>query len=178
MPEIEKDVDDLKRRVNKLENVAYILGGLAIMLGLSSASLYTKLSDAETKADTLRKDIGKLSQDINVNLKTKVDAVIRDRVKVIANELGKSRVVYKRVMAEVPVSSKTSTISISCPIDTLPVGGGFKNYKSAVNLVQIFAEQNNLFLSLDNTATTPDGGSLVVEAWAACLKATEDKVTG
>ncbi|HEV7509216.1 MAG TPA: hypothetical protein VGS07_30350 [Thermoanaerobaculia bacterium] len=175
MSEIEKDVDALRSRVNKLENVAYILGGLAVVLGLAGASLFTKLWDAKKDVDRLQGKINELSQDINKNLGTKVDSVIRDHFKEVMNELGNPVVVYKVTkMAEVPVSSKTSTITLTCPMGTLPVGGGFKNPKSAVNLVQIFTEQRDLILSLDNTGTTP-GESLVVDAWATCLKSTEAK---
>lgn len=172
MSEIEKDVEALRSRVNRLENVAYILGGLAVVLGLAGASLFTRLSDAKKDADELQKKIAGLAQDINDNLGSKVDTVMRERFNEVVNELGNPVAVYKATKtAEVPIGSQTSTITVTCPSGMLPVGGGFKNPKSAVNLVQIFTEQRDLVFSLDNNGKE----TFVVDAWATCLKSTGDK---
>jgi hypothetical protein len=172
MPEIEKDVETLKGRVNKLENVAYILGGLAVVLGLAGASLFTRLSDAKKDVVDLEGKIATLSREINENLGARVDTTIRERFDVVAKELSYPVTVYlAKSRFEVPVGDKTSTGAVPCPEGMLPVGGGFRNDKSAVNLVQIYAEQRNLILSLDN-----NGDKLfVVDAWATCLKSTADK---
>jgi hypothetical protein len=172
MPEIEKDLETLKGRVNKLENVAYILGGLAVVLGLAGASLFTKLSDTKKDASDLQEKIGILSKEVNENLGTKVETTIRERFNLVVKELGNPVAVYMATAKfEVPVGAKTSTGTVTCPVGMLPVGGGFRNEKSAVNLVQIYTEQRNLILSLDNNGDKP----FFVDAWATCLKSTTDK---
>lgn len=165
MSEIEKDVEALKGRVNKLENVAYILGGLAVVLGLAGASLFAKLSD-------VREDAATLSREVNENLGTKVDTTIRERFDLVAKELGYPVAVYTATSKfEVPVGDKTSTGTVTCPVGMLPVGGGFINSKSAASLVQIYTDQRNLILSLDNKGDK----TFVVDVWATCLKSTADK---
>jgi hypothetical protein len=172
MPEIEKDVEALKGRVNKLENVAYILGGLAVVLGLAGASLFTKLSDVRKDAGDLEEKIATLSREVNENLGTKVDTTIRERFDLVAKELGYPVAVYTATSKfEVPVGDKTSTGTVTCPVGMLPVGGGFINSKSAASLVQIYTDHRNLVLSLDNKGDK----TFVVDVWATCLKSTADK---
>lgn len=86
MAEIEKDVEALKGRVNKLENIAYILGGLAVVLGLAGASLFGKLSNAKNEAEVLRGQTADLSREVNDGLRTKVDTVIHERFASIVKE--------------------------------------------------------------------------------------------
>ncbi len=170
MPEIVKDMEALKGRVNKLENIAYILGGLAIVLGLAGASLYTMLSNARQEAGELQGSLASLSEEIDAVLKTKADTVLRDRLPQVVKDLGTPVDVQLTTSKfEVPVGSKTTTAKVTCPQGTRPVGGGFKNYRSAVNLVQMYTEQRDVFLSLDNNGKE----TFVVDAWAACLRATE-----
>ncbi|MEA2559114.1 MAG: hypothetical protein QOH06_618 [Acidobacteriota bacterium] len=174
MPEIEKDLEALKGRVNKLENVAYILGGLASVLGLAGASLFTKLSDAREDAGVLQEKIDVLSREIDEDLGAKVETTIRERFNLVVKELGNPVAVsIAPAKFQVAVGDKTTTGTVTCPIGTLPVGGGFRNDKSAVNLVQIYTEERNLILSLDNNGDKP----FFVDAWATCLKSTTDKAT-
>lgn len=170
MPEIAKDMEELKGRVNKLENIAYILGGLAIVLGLAGASLYSMLSNARQEAGEIQQNLNRLSTEVDSVLKVKADTILRERLPRVVKDLG-TPVDVQMVTSkfEVPVGDKTTTAKVTCPPGTLPVGGGFKNYRSAVNLVQMYTEQRDVFLSLDNNGSE----TFVADAWATCLTSTD-----
>ena len=88
-----------------------------------------------------------------------------DFAKLVAAELAPLQA--RRITSKFTVnpSEKTSSITLPCPDGLYPVSGGFNNPKSAVNLVQIAAEEAQLTLSLDKDGAEP----FEVKAWAVCI---------
>lgn len=55
--ESNKKVNDLEKRVNRLENIAWVLGAVAFFLGVGGGSLWSKLSAATDRADSITQSL-------------------------------------------------------------------------------------------------------------------------
>lgn len=50
-------MEELKKKVNRLENIAWVLGVIAVFLGIGGGFLWTKLAEATTSADKIQAQI-------------------------------------------------------------------------------------------------------------------------
>ena len=76
---LEGSVDKLKEKVQALQNIAWVLGGLAAALGLGGAGLWTTLSSLRTDANQVKTDLQTTSDGVkklNSNLAEQVAAAL------------------------------------------------------------------------------------------------------
>jgi hypothetical protein len=60
---LEAEVKALERRVNKLENLAWVIGTVAAILGFSVVSLFNRISKEQTSHEIRMGEIKKLADD-------------------------------------------------------------------------------------------------------------------
>lgn len=70
--EADKQVGDLNKRVNRLENAAWVLGAVALFLGFGGGSLWEKLNHATERADAITRQLDNLSEGISREVKANV----------------------------------------------------------------------------------------------------------
>jgi len=76
---LQKDIRAIERRVNRLENLAWVIAAVALFLGLGGGSLWSKLNSANIRADVIAQSFE--------NISSRIDKEIIDKVTVAATEL-------------------------------------------------------------------------------------------
>lgn len=74
MPKTTEDtVADLEKRLNRIENVLWVLGSVALFLGIGGGSLWGKLQAASDRADAVERVLAEVSVRIDRDVKASVD---------------------------------------------------------------------------------------------------------
>lgn len=70
--DLAKEINSIDRRLNRLENLVWVLGAIALFLGIGGGSLWSKLNAATERADQITNTVANISQRIDKEITARV----------------------------------------------------------------------------------------------------------